>query len=185
MSTTTATTEPRAGFFRRHWFATLVIVLLSSVALYFGLSKQYDIDRLNEAHVAELDTYEMTARNKIDSISNSQLELTTRALVWAVRSEVVRENAEQVDQYFRAFVKYPQVKEVFLLAPDQKVWVSSNKKSEGTAYGDELFVNISNTNGITTDQPEEGIVRLVAPVLSVDSRIGTLVVLYHGVRWEQ
>lgn len=174
------TQEKKAGFFRRNWF-TLTLFLLMLVAInYFAFSKQWALDAQDEAHAETMEVARAQAQAQLDSVALADLQLVTRSMVWAVRSELVRENYEQVGQYFNQFVKSPRVEVVTLIRPDGTVWLSSDKKLEGENFVGPLPIPIGGGERMTVDAAE-GEVQISAPVMSLESKLGTLVVRYRRV----
>lgn len=109
----------------------------------------------------------------------SHLELTMKPLVWAVRSEMTRSNEEQVNQYFSQLVKEEKILEVILIDNDKKILISSNKKNEGTTFMSEYVDTIMNSREMTM-LGDSSKLMISAPVLSIDRRIGVLVVNYKN-----
>lgn len=97
------------------------------------------------------------------------------ALAWAVRGELIRNNLDQVDQFFNELVKLKQVDMVLLADPAGKILVASDKKHQGgeftAVYPAELLDQV-----VTTVLPgRDGKRWLVIPVMGLNSRLGTVV----------
>lgn len=116
----------------------------------------------------------------LDSVATEDMKLVTKGQVWAVRCELVRENYEQVGQYFNKFVKSPQVTSVTLIRADGTFWLSSDKKSEGEDFVGPIAVPIGG-DAMTVDAKAADVIEITAPVMSLDSKLGTLVVRYRRI----
>jgi hypothetical protein len=92
---------------------------------------------------------------------------------------MTRSNEEQVNQYFSQLVKEEKVLEVFLIDNEKKIMISSNKKNEGTLFLSEYLDTIMNAREMTLLEDSLKLV-IAAPVLSIDRRIGVLVVNYKN-----
>lgn len=95
-------------------------------------------------------------------------------LSWAVRGEMLRNNLDQIDQYFAEIVRLPGYKLALLVAPDGKVQVATDRRYAGAAASTLVPAALVNAGDITL-QAEAGSVRWVAiPVMGLNSRIGTV-----------
>lgn len=175
------TTENKPGFFRRHWISISLFAVMLMAINYFAITKQFALSAQAETYEAKAELARTQVQGMLDSVVVEDLKLTTKSLVWAVRSELVRENYEQVGQYFNQFVKAPQVETVTLIRPDGTVWLSSDKKSEGKDFVGPVPVKIGGGDAMTVDASDTEIVEIAAPVMSLDSRLGTLVVRYRKI----
>jgi L-lactate utilization protein LutC len=113
--------------------------------------------------------------SKIDSLTTKQLDLTSRVFSWAVRSELTRENKEQVNQFFLSFIKEPGIKKVeYVDAANSRVILSTDKKDEGTVYSNQVAVMTDETIHFTNDS----ILNVITPVMGLNSKLGILVIEY-------
>jgi hypothetical protein len=112
--------------------------------------------------------------NKIDSLTVRHFELTSKMLSLAVRSELTRDNKEQVNQFFLSFIKEQGVTKVMLVdAVTAKVLISTDKKDEGTFFADLIIATDK-----TVHQIDGKLLRIVTPVMGLNSKIGILVIEY-------
>ncbi|HLV41902.1 MAG TPA: hypothetical protein VKY37_06470 [Brumimicrobium sp.] len=162
-------TVEKKAFWKRH-FLTLFILLLLIVSVawgYFGnmstVSKyEKEITSLNEAHKEELE------KLKVEHIKQ-----LTKTLSLAVRSEMIAENMNQVNQYFLQTLKTFQVEKVLLA--DQKtgkVILSTNKKDEDTVFGNkslveakEAMTKVYNNNTYAA-----------TPIMGLNEQLGVLII---------
>ena len=176
------TNENKPGFFRRNWFTIALFLVMLAAINYFALTKKFALSAQAKQYETEAEVARTRVQTTLDSVATEDMKLVTKGLVWAVRSELVRENYEQVGQYFNQFVKSPQVAAVTLIRPDGTVWLSSDKKSEGEDFVGPLPIEIGGGDRMTVDTKEADVIEITAPVMSLDSRLGTLVVRYRKVR---
>lgn len=112
--------------------------------------------------------------NKIDSLIVKHLELTSEMLSLAVRSELTRDNREQVNQFFLSFIKEEGVSKVMLVdAATTKVLISTDKKDEQTFFTDLVLATEK-----TVHQIDGELLRVVTPVMGLNSKIGILIIEY-------
>jgi len=114
--------------------------------------------------------------NKLDSITTKNLMLTSKVFSWAIRSELTRENKEQVNQFFLSIIKEPGVSKVeFVRAPDGKITLSTNKKDEGSIYTNQVALMSNETINFKTDS----VLNVVTPVMGLNNKLGVLVIEYN------
>jgi hypothetical protein len=86
------------------------------------------VEQRMEAQRVELTTARQQA---LESQARSMLRLTGRPLAWAVRAEMLRNNLEQVDDYFDDFVREPGIVGVVLIGKEGTVLLATNRKLVG------------------------------------------------------
>ncbi|MTB51228.1 hypothetical protein [Lewinella sp. W8] len=171
-----------AGFLRRNWFTLTLFFLMLAAINYFAFSKQWALNAQAEDHQEAMELMRTQVQAQFDSVALVDLQVVTRSLVWAVRSELVRENYEQVGQYFNQFMKSPRVEAVTLIRLDGTIWLASDKKLEGQNFMGPVPIPIGGGERMTVDASDPGVVQISAPVMSLDSKLGTLVVRYLKVQ---
>lgn len=113
-------------------------------------------------------------RMKIDSLSATNKKMVSEAFAWAVRSEMIRRNVDQVDQYFLTFIRQPQVLKISYMDSDSgRTLVSTDKKDEGAVAGPSLMASDS-----TFIHTGDSVMRVETPVMGLNKRLGTLVIDY-------
>lgn len=141
-------------------------VLLLSIACSWLI-----IARMGDARKFEHEKTQMDER--LETISNKHLRLTAKTFSWAVRSAIMRENYDQVREYFYDFIKEENIRSVALTDLSGKITLCTDLKFEGKPVS-ELFP------GAVADAQDvviaaAGKVRTVsAPILSLNAPLGTL-----------
>lgn len=100
------------------------------------------------------------------------------ALAWAVRGELIRNNLDQVDQFFNELVRMGRVDRVVLAGQDGKILLSSDRRYQGGDFSALYPAELLGTPQVTVLAGAEGKKRVVAPVLGISTRLGTLVMDY-------
>jgi L-lactate utilization protein LutC len=153
----------------------MVFFLLISLIVVLGwaLIKMYLMNNQFEKQTAELKTkYE----NRIDSLTAQQLELTSKTFAWAVRSELIRDNKEQVNQFFSAFIKEQGIIKVeFVDAITSRVTLSTDKKDEGMVFEDPIALVTEKVIHLQNDS----ILTIYSPVMGLNSKLGSLIIKYQ------
>ncbi len=111
---------------------------------------------------------------RIDSINLAKMELVSTVFSWAIRSELSRENMEQVNEFFLNFIKVPDVEKVQLVNYDSsKILISTDKKDEGEAITDRKLFASDTIQYFKTDSDH---VKYITPIMGLNKRIGSLVI---------
>ncbi len=126
----------------------------------------------------EKQTLELTTgyENKIDSLTAKQLILTSKVFAWAIRSELTRDNKEQVNQFFLSFIKESGVNKLrFVDAKTAKMTLSTDKKDEGTVYANQVALMTDEAISFT----EDSVLNVISPVMGLNSKLGVLIIEYQ------
>jgi len=144
----------------------VIVVFLWAIIKMNMMEKQFEKQSLEQKTAYE---------NKIDSLTAKHLVLTSKVFSWAIRSELTRENKEQVNQFFLSFIKEPGVTKVaFVDAKTSKVTLSTDKKDEGTPYTDQVALLTDETIQYRNDS----VYSIISPVMGLNNKIGVLVIEY-------
>jgi len=144
----------------------LVVVFLWAIIKMSLMEKQFEKQNLEQKAFFE---------NKIDSLTAKHMMLTSKVFSWAVRSELTRENKEQVNQFFLSFIKEPGVTKVeFVDAKTSKVTLSTDKKDEGTLYSNQVALLTDETIQFKNDS----VFSIISPVMGLNNKLGVLAIEY-------
>lgn len=167
-------TEPR-GLFRRNKAITTLLILLGIITLAAFVSIRIMQSKSEKQQNELKKEYE----NKIDSLTARQLVLTTKVFSWAIRSELTRDNKEQVNQFFLNFIKESGVSNVkYVDARTSKITIATNKKDDGATFTDQVALMTTETIHYTNDS----MLYVISPVMNLNSKIGILVIEYDIAR---
>lgn len=157
------------GFVLRHKLNSLLVLALIVVVCWWFIQlnvvkKQMLTEKNNIIH-----TYE----TKLDSLSTEKFELFTKAFSLAVRGELIRENMDQVNQFFISIVKEPGIRKIQLIdAVSETILISTDKKEEGLAVNNRIILDAETTFHFT----DETGFKIISPVMGLNSKIGILVI---------
>jgi len=158
----------------------LLLLGTLGITLYLWNAKGDLRERQAILLAAQANTDRPYAQEMLDSITKDQLLMVVQAFSWAVRAEMINGNNKQLDGYFRQFVKATLVLEVCLLDQDGRVQVSTNKKQEGDILSNDWLAEalVATDIFVIEGTKTENLV-VVAPVISQNQHLGTLVVFYQ------
>src|SRR5690554_7339102 len=162
-------TPKKKPFWKKHFLSLFLFVLLiiSAAWGYFAnraMESKYEkeVTALTQEHEAEIE------RIKVEHIK--QLSNT---LALAVRSEMIAENMNQVNQYFLQTLKTFEVEKVMLV--DQKngnVILSTNKKDEETIFGNKSLVDAKESMTKVYNNNTYA----ATPIMGLNTQLGVLII---------
>lgn len=151
----------------------LAILLAGTLAWKFS-----SVRHVEERAAAERTEIVERARVALADQTAYFLRLVAKPLAWAVRKELLRENHEQVNEYLAQFVREPRVRQVLVADPDGVVVAATDKKLEGQPLAESHPGLTLDADETTIAETGAGELLVVAPVMGLDSRLGTLLVVY-------
>ncbi len=166
--------QPEQGtnksFIATHWSLIIILLLVLAVAGMYGWKNV----AVNSARtqVSESANRIITEQNK------SYLRLVAVPLAWAVRSEMIRDNYDQINQYLNQFVKEKNMKEIVVARPDGTIVVATNKKLEGTSVSGAFSPSVLQEEKTTVSTLENGDIMVVSPIMGLSAKQGILILLY-------
>ncbi|MFA7062110.1 MAG: hypothetical protein WC156_14995 [Pedobacter sp.] len=159
-----------SGIVARYWYIFVILLLIFAVAgMYFW--KNIAVSR-TKGEVANKAAHVISQQNE------SYLRLTAIPLVWAVRSEMIRDNYDQINQYLALFVKEQNMKELVVAKADGKIVAATNKKLEGTDITSAFPADVLRANETSITHRENGEYLVVSPVMGLNMKLGVLVLVY-------
>jgi len=183
VSTPTSNTPPTAGpkkpsmlaaHFKKAWgyYFLLALVLISN--LYWMVDHRFVTTKVNKEIEGSKQNISEQSKVQLLQSSEKKLRLAMQTFAWAVRAAVLRQNKDEVDQYFLELVRNPDVAEVFLVDEETKtILVASNKKHEKMKFAD-LYDSAYLSKNEVTFEIKNNQYFLSAPLMSLDKRLGTL-----------
>lgn len=166
--------QPEQGanksFIAAHWNLIIILLLVLAVAGMY-VWKNVAVNSA-KAQLTE------SANRIITEQNSSYLRLVAVPLTWAVRSEMIRDNYDQINQYLNQFVKEKNMKEIVVAKPDGTIVVATNKKLEGTSVTGAFPSSVLQEDKTTVSSLEGGDIMVVSPVMGLSSKKGVLILLY-------
>nr|WP_294897667.1 hypothetical protein [uncultured Pedobacter sp.] len=150
------------------WIIILVLLAVG-VGIYFY--KDYQLNHVRKDLSAQADSA-LVNQNKV------MLTMSAKPLVWAIRSEMLRNNLDEIDVFNTDLVKEKNVMEVTLLNAVGKIINSTDKKLEGTMAQD-TYMNYLKTDSVKVFALSDSTARLVAPVMGYQSKLGVVILNYR------
>lgn len=162
---------------KKHWRLLFTLFLLFLIAVMYQW-KTISVNSVKEEMKAE--RIHLTAKvNQIVLDKNLELvRLSAIPLSWAVRSEMVKGNHENIDQYFKQLVRANRFRSITLSASDGKIIVATDKSLEGKMVANVYSPTVRDQFETTVKVLPNGEIMAVVPVLGVAGKLGVMVLVY-------
>ncbi|MEI6122453.1 MAG: hypothetical protein WCQ95_02380 [Bacteroidota bacterium] len=156
----------------------IIICLLIVVPTAIYLWKQAEINKLKKQQETQINAFRADAKAKIDNCNKNNIETLTRVFSWAVRSEMLRNNIDQVNTYMTTLVKAADLNDISVIKSDGMVVLSTNKKYEGNAYAGPVASQLSTINDVVSQNGQDNNIIVISPIMGLDTRLGSIVITY-------
>jgi hypothetical protein len=162
---------------QKRWILISSLVIIVAVsALWIG--KQIQIRNLKNESAKMQERIELDAKQAIIQSHEQHLRLLAKPFVWAVREEMMRNNANQINLYTNEMIREKNISSIMVVNASGKIISSTNKKWEGRDYllvGDSTYVQSDTT---IVDNIKDSILIMSSPVMGFNNRLGTLIIHY-------
>ncbi len=162
---------------KKHWRLLFTLLLLFLIAVMYQW-KTISVNSVKDKMKAE--RKHLTAKvNQIVLDKNLELvRLSAIPLSWAVRSEMAKENHENIDQYFKQLVRVNRFRSITLSAADGKIIVATDKSLEGKMVANVYSPAVRDQFETTVKPLPNGEIMAVAPIMGVAGKLGVMVLVY-------
>ncbi len=148
-------------------------VFLFLIIIFLVVHSLIRINNLERAHNKEVTELKTVHELEMDSLTISKFQMSTEIFSWVIRSELVRNNKEEINHLFNSFIKTPRVTNIQLICPETfKVEISTDKKDEGMKVSDESLYDINKQ--VKKEFPEG--IKFFNPVMGHNRILGIIVV---------
>lgn len=172
--------ETKYGFFpavTSHWRLVFTLFLLFLIAIMFQW-KTISVDSITEKMQAERKQRATQVKRIVLDKNIDLVRLSAIPLSWAVRSEMINKNFENIDRYFKRLIKESRFKSIALSNMNGTIIVATDKKFEGTKAARIYSPAVLGHDETTVKVLTNGDILAVAPVLDVSDKLGDLILVY-------
>lgn len=129
------------------------------------------INTLEGEHNSALETTKKEYTLRLDNTKLANMQQTVKVFSWAVRSEMRRNNLEEGNNFFSAFIREKGIKVISLIDPvSRKIILSTDKKNEGREITDEQILNMPELRVLE----DANIKSVITPIMGLNKKIGIL-----------
>jgi cell division protein FtsL len=167
------------------WVSLLLLLALVIVAAWAtfaisGAERRLTQERQQLEQKLEADTSALRreAQEVVARQTQEMQLLFGTALAWAVRSAMLRNNLDEIDQYFGELVKNTRIALVLLADVDGKVLRTTDRKyldAQFSTHFPEEYLKVEN---VVARSGEGERIRLVLPIQGLTARLGTVLLVY-------
>ena len=122
---------------------------------------------------------EKKSQHLITSRTEELLRLTAIPFAWTMRKEMQKEDYDQINEYLNSFIKEPHIKMVLVVKTDGTIAAATNKKLEGTKFSSLYPVELLSPDDIGIFRDKDATILLLCPVMGLNARLGTTVIIYE------
>ena len=149
---------------KNKYYVGLVIIILV-IYTWSSLKLKSLQNNFQNEKATIINSYEL----QLDSLNIERMQLIATTLSWAIRGELLRNNKEQISQYFNEFVKKPNIVKLQFINPDNGIIeISTDKKDEGTKTNQYLNIN---EQLVESDSLQSN---FITPITGLNHKIGIL-----------
>lgn len=161
-------TIKKKPFWKRH-FLSLFLLLLLIVSVIWGYIANNNTAKTYEKQITEIN---IEHKEELNEIKAEHLKQLVSTLALAVRSEMIAENMNQVNQYFVQSLNNVNVERLILVNQSTgKAILSTNKKDEGAVFNKRELVD---TKGPIT-KVYDGLTYAATPIMGLNTQMGVLI----------
>ncbi len=168
------------------WVALLAVLLLLAALGWQRIASnraEAHLEAEREAMTRQFEAERNAQLNDLKAKVEANADETKRqfgmALAWAVRGEMIRNNLDQIDQFFTEIVKLPYTERAVLADSTGTVRVSTDRRHLGAALTTLVPVEATLADKVEVRNQANGMKLLVIPIMGLNSRLGTVVVSYR------
>ena len=160
---------------KRYVLITIIIALVLIGAIWVW--NAITIRNLKEKAQTEQLALKKQATDKIIQSHTEHLKLLAKPFVWALRTEMLQGNLNQVNLYMSDMVKERNIQRIIVANAKGIIIASTNKKEEG-----QPLTTIANDAAAAAQQvtvvANGNLLIMTSPIMGFNSRLGTLMVSY-------
>ncbi len=157
------------NFLKKNIVAVVLTIFLILVFIWFSAKIANNKKQFETERTQLISQYE----TELDSLKIKSLEFVSTVFSWSIRSEMLRNNMENLNQLLTVFVQESTASLVQIVDPETRmVILSSDKKYEGIEYDKEINFEINEPVVIKDDQK----ISITTPIMGFNNRIGVLIV---------
>lgn len=156
----------------------LLIVVFLIILAFVNSSKNNRLQEAREQATQEREALVSRANQRVTDNTVYLLKTLMMPFAWSVRTALLSGNVQQVDQYLYQFVQEPNFELILVADPRGKIISTTNQKYRGGAFADYFEENLLRTDNTTVDTSDPATIRVITPIMGLNSRLGTLYVIY-------
>lgn len=168
--------EPGMSATKKKYLITIGVALILLLSVWIW--KSIEINQARKTAETEKQNLTQQATSKIVETHKDHLMLLAKPFVWAIRTEMMEGNRNQVNLYLNDMVKEKNFQLIAVADNTGKIISSTNKKDEGKEFSSIGSSSALSSNTTTTENQNDSILVMTSPVMGFNNRLGTLLIKY-------
>jgi hypothetical protein len=160
----------------------LALVILAAWAAYAISAGERRLtqerQQLEQKFEADTSALRRDAQEAVARQTQEMQLLFGTALAWSVRSAMLRNNLDEIDQYFGDLVKNPRIALVLLADVDGKVLRTTDRKYLDAQFSTHFPEDLLKVESVVVRSGDGDRIRLVLPIQGLTTRLGTVLLVY-------
>ena len=152
------------------------ILAVLIIAMFFW--RFFSVRGLEKEMIEQQTSFTQKTQQLMAENTSQFLRLTMVSLVWVVRKEMLQENYGQINEYLTNYVKEGNIQQIVLVKADGVIAESTDKRIEGAEAASVFPPKIFEQDDINITEDENANLRVVAPIMGLNARLGSLVLIY-------
>lgn len=152
----------------------MAVVLLSVIWIW----KVVEIRDIKNAAKRDRQNLKEDAIIKIVQSHEENLKSLAKAYVWAVRTQMMQGDINQVNLYALDLIKEKNFLQIAIANESGIIISSTNKKEEGKPFTSIGLASTLNNNNTIVENKGDSILIVTSPVMGFNKRLGTLLIKY-------
>ena len=152
-----------------------IIVLLFVIVFVW---KSMQIKSLKTDHAEQKKQMNAQFANRYAEQSAAYLKNLAKPYVWALRTEMMQGNINQLNQYNNDMVKQKNFQLVMVADTKGVIISSTDKKYEGKNLSALQMENYLGTDSTVVAKTADSLLVMASPIMSFNSKLGTLLIRY-------
>ena len=166
----------RPGQASKKLLITIGVALLLLITVWIW--KSIEISNIRSKAASDYQALKEQAIKGIVSSKEEQLKLLTKPYVWAVRTEMMKGNINQINLYALDLIKEKNFQRI-AIANDSGIIVSStDKKDEGQSFTTIGDATALTNNDTLVENIGDSMLIVTSPIMGFNKRLGTLFFKY-------
>lgn len=161
---------------KRSILISILVVIIAVAALWIG--KQIQINNLRNESAKTQERLKGEAKQAVIQSHEQHLRIFAKPFAWAVRTEMMSNNINQVNLYMNEMIKEKNISSIMVLNAAGKIISSTNKKWEGKDFSAVGNASYLQSDSIIVDNIKDSLLIMSSPVMGFNNRLGTLIVNY-------
>lgn len=158
---------------RKHPLVVILLLVILFLAIWFFFKTNSQKKAFHAEKSAIISNYE----NQIDSLKLSRIELATKTFSWAVRSDMMRNNIENINELFNQFIRTSDAKLLQLIdTKTNTVVLSTDKKFQGQRFTLPSFISLE----IESTVSDSVSTKVYTPIMGINEMLGLLIAEFEN-----